>query len=133
MQIISVDTQRVVSKLREKGFTQKQAEGLLEAVQEIDLSNISTKSDARDIKLELQSFRQEMRFEREVDRKEMRHEMLAFQHKTDGQFDNINSRLEILQKSMENSSIRVKTDLLMWFMPLILGLYGLIVVNFYLR
>jgi hypothetical protein len=99
---------------------------LLEAVQEIDLSNIATKSDTKDIKVELQSFRQEMRFEREADRKEMRSEREA--DRTKAQNDR-----EVLYKTIENSGLKTRTDLLMWFMPLILGLYGLIVVNFYLR
>lgn len=126
MQIISVDTRRVVSKLREKGFTQKQAEGLLEAVQEIDLSNVATKSDVKELHSDMQLFRQEMKSE-----------MQAFKNKMDGQLEGIDkkmdSQFEILKRSIENGHLKVKTDLVMWFMPLILGLYGILVVHFYLR
>ena len=48
------DTHRLMTHLTERGFSTQQAEALIEAVQEIDLSEVATKQDVTLIKHELE-------------------------------------------------------------------------------
>ncbi len=43
------DTYKVVTLLKERGFTKKQAEGIMEAVQEVTISGVATKDDLHDL------------------------------------------------------------------------------------
>jgi len=43
MQTLVIDTYKVITRLQQKGFTKDQAEALVSAAQEIDLSGIATK------------------------------------------------------------------------------------------
>lgn len=45
MKTITLDTHKFVQLLEKKGFTREQAEGLVEAVKEIDASELVTKKD----------------------------------------------------------------------------------------
>ena len=53
MATIAVDTYKTVTRLQERGFTKQQAEALVEAAQEIDLSAFATKADIKDLKDDL--------------------------------------------------------------------------------
>ena len=48
MQTLVVDTNGVVKKLEQRGFSRAQAEGIAEALQELDTSNLVTKADLKD-------------------------------------------------------------------------------------
>jgi len=48
MAVIS-DTHRLINALTERGFSEKQAEAITGAIQQIDLSNVSTKADLKDL------------------------------------------------------------------------------------
>src|ERR1700730_12406744 len=43
MQTLVIDTNKLITRLQQKGFTKDQAEALMAAAQEIDLSGIATK------------------------------------------------------------------------------------------
>jgi uncharacterized caspase-like protein len=43
MQTLVIDTYKVITRLQQKGFTKDQAEALISAAQEIDLSGLATK------------------------------------------------------------------------------------------
>ena len=45
MQTLVVDTNGIVKKLEQRGFSRTQAEGITEALQELDASNLVTKND----------------------------------------------------------------------------------------
>ena len=49
MSAITIDSYRIVNILKERGFSQQQAEGLAEAIRSISLENVSTKSDVQAI------------------------------------------------------------------------------------
>ncbi len=49
------DTYKVVTLLKERGFTKKQAEGIMEAVQEVTISGIATKEDLHKVETALRS------------------------------------------------------------------------------
>ena len=49
-----VDTHRLIEDLKSTyGFTNKQAEGVTEAIKRIDLNHLSTKQDLRELELRL--------------------------------------------------------------------------------
>jgi hypothetical protein len=48
MQTLVIDTNGIVKKLEAKGFSRTQAEGITEAVKELDTSTLATKSDLND-------------------------------------------------------------------------------------
>ena len=50
---IVLDTRRLVEKLKQRGFTEQQATGITEAFQEIDLNQMATKADLRELELSL--------------------------------------------------------------------------------
>lgn len=50
---IVLDTHKLIERLKKSGFSQQQAKGITEALQEIDLSQLSTKADLRDLELRL--------------------------------------------------------------------------------
>lgn len=53
MKSITVDTHKVITSLQQRGFTREQAEGLVDAVREVDLSELATKADIRVIEARL--------------------------------------------------------------------------------
>jgi len=50
---ILLDTHRLISNLKQHGFTEDQATGITEAVQQIDLTQLATKGDVREIEMRL--------------------------------------------------------------------------------
>lgn len=50
-----LDSHRLIETLKGRGFTIKQAEGISDALQEIDLSQLSTKTDVADLRSELRA------------------------------------------------------------------------------
>jgi hypothetical protein len=53
MQTLVIDTYKVVTRLQQKGFSKDQAEALVSAAQEIDLSALATKNDLNNLKLDM--------------------------------------------------------------------------------
>jgi hypothetical protein len=47
---IALDTYKIISRLQQKGFTKEQAEALVSAAEEIDLSAFATKEDIKDLR-----------------------------------------------------------------------------------
>ena len=47
---LHLDTYKVVQLLQGKGYTKKEAEGFIEAIQEISLTGVATKQDILDLK-----------------------------------------------------------------------------------
>ena len=45
MRTLVVDTNGIVKKLEQRGFSRAQAEGIIEALKELDTSSLATKSD----------------------------------------------------------------------------------------
>lgn len=50
---ILIDTQRLVTSLKKRGFTEDQALGITDALREIDLSALATKGDIRELELRI--------------------------------------------------------------------------------
>lgn len=69
------DTYKVIKLLQEKGYTKEEAEGFIEAVQEIRLSGVSTKQDIQDLK---EATRQDIQDLKE-EIQNTKNEMLKFQ------------------------------------------------------
>jgi len=66
MAISSVDTHEIVKDLKNAGFTDEQAEAVTRAVkkaQDIDLSNLATKTDLAELRTELRTKIAELRTE----------------------------------------------------------------------
>lgn len=53
MQTLVIDTYKIVTRLQQKGFSKDQAEALVSAAQEIDLSAFVTKNDLNNLKLDM--------------------------------------------------------------------------------
>lgn len=47
------DTHKLVAKLQQRGFSAQQAEGISEALRELDATALATKSDLQEIKIDL--------------------------------------------------------------------------------
>lgn len=47
------DTHRLIAKLQQRGFSAQQAEGITEAIREIDASALATKADIQGLKISL--------------------------------------------------------------------------------
>ena len=47
------DTHKLIAKLQQKGFSPQQAEGITDALKEVDASALVTKSDLQEVKLDL--------------------------------------------------------------------------------
>jgi hypothetical protein len=54
MQTLVIDTNGIVKKLEQRGFSRSQAEGITEALKELDTSSLSTKADLKDLRLDLE-------------------------------------------------------------------------------
>ena len=50
---LHLDTYKIVKLLQEKGYTEAQAEGFMQAIQEITLSGVATKQDIADVREEM--------------------------------------------------------------------------------
>ena len=48
MQTLVIDTNGIVKKLEQRGFSRTQAEGITEALKELDTSTLATKADLED-------------------------------------------------------------------------------------
>jgi hypothetical protein len=53
---IPVDTYRLVNLLRERGFTEQQAGGVVEVIQKIDLDALATKGDLKTSELSTKEY-----------------------------------------------------------------------------
>ena len=53
MQTLVIDTNGIVKKLEQRGFSRAQAEGITEALKELDISTLATRSDLREFELQL--------------------------------------------------------------------------------
>ncbi len=53
MTSLPLDTHRLVNALKDRGFNEQQAAAVTEAIQEIDLTHVATKSDLREIELRM--------------------------------------------------------------------------------
>jgi hypothetical protein len=47
------DTQKLVAKLQQRGFSAQQAEGITEALRELDATDLATKNDLQELKVDL--------------------------------------------------------------------------------
>jgi hypothetical protein len=47
------DTHKLIAKLQQKGFSAQQAEGITDAIKEVDASALVTKTDLQEVKLDL--------------------------------------------------------------------------------
>ena len=47
------DTHKLIASLQKRGFSAQQAEGITEAIREIDASALATKADLRELKIDL--------------------------------------------------------------------------------
>ena len=47
------DTHKLIAKLQQRGFSALQAEGITEAIKEIDASTLATKADLQELKVSL--------------------------------------------------------------------------------
>ena len=47
------DTQKLVAKLQQHGFSAQQAEGITQALRELDASDLATKNDLQELKVDL--------------------------------------------------------------------------------
>ena len=56
MQSLVVDTNSVIKKLEQRGFSRAQAEGITEALKELDASSLATKTDLKDLEIRLYKF-----------------------------------------------------------------------------
>jgi hypothetical protein len=54
MPSVPVDSYRLVTLLKERGFTEAQAGGIVEVLQEVDLSNFATRWDLKEMELSLE-------------------------------------------------------------------------------
>jgi hypothetical protein len=50
---VLIDTHRLVTNLKKRGFTEDQAAGITDAIQELDLTQLSTKQDLRELELRM--------------------------------------------------------------------------------
>lgn len=48
MQTLVIDTNGITKKLEQRGFSRSQAEGITEALKELDVSTLAAKADIRD-------------------------------------------------------------------------------------
>lgn len=46
---VVLDTHRLIERLRKQGFSEQQAEGIAEALQDIDLERLATKADLKEL------------------------------------------------------------------------------------
>ena len=51
MQSLVIDTNSVIKKLEQRGFSRAQAEGITEALKELDASSLATKTDLNDLEI----------------------------------------------------------------------------------
>jgi hypothetical protein len=56
MQTLVIATNGIVKKLEQRGFSRTQAEGITEALKELDVSTLSTKADLKDLELRLYKY-----------------------------------------------------------------------------
>ena len=99
--MITVDTHHVMKTLEAHGYAADQAEGFVRVIQELNLDRFATRDDIYD------------RFTR-LDRR------------LDERFTALDESLNHRLKGLETG---VKYDVLKWVVPLILGLYGLVIFN----
>ena len=53
MATITFDTYKAVTSLKSRGFSEDQAKGMIETLQEIDMSEFASKEDLNDLRLDM--------------------------------------------------------------------------------
>ena len=56
MQTLVIDTNGIIKKLEQRGFSRAQAEGIAEALSTVDASELASKSDLKDLELRLYKY-----------------------------------------------------------------------------
>ena len=56
MQTLVIDTNGIVKKLEARGFSRAQAEGITEALKELDTSTLATKADLRELEMRIYKY-----------------------------------------------------------------------------
>lgn len=111
-----IDTYSIAKRLQAKGYSEQQAEGFIEAFQDISTDRLADKSDIAAVRQEIKGQGQELRQEMQ----ELRQEM-----KDQGQ----EIRQEI--QSLKTSILEVRYDILKWMIPLMFGIYGLVIFKLF--
>lgn len=76
---LHLDTYKVVKLLQTKGYTEAEAEGFIQAIQEITLSGVATKSDLIETRIDLKQEIIDLRSELKQEINDLRNDMLKFQ------------------------------------------------------
>jgi hypothetical protein len=56
MQTLVIDTNGIVKKLEQRGFSRTQAEGITEVLKELDVSPLTTKADLRQLEMRIYKY-----------------------------------------------------------------------------
>ena len=75
MTAIAFDTYKLIAKLRSRGFSEEQAIGINEAIQEIDLSTVASKADIQEVRNELSDVKTELKNDIQQVKTELKAEM----------------------------------------------------------
>lgn len=94
---LHLDTHRIVKNLESRGFTEEQAEGGLQAIEEIRLVGVSTKEDIANIRQDLKQTEQSLRQDFQQIEKSLR---LDFQHLRDDGKSELNALRTEMYKAL---------------------------------
>lgn len=77
---LNLDTHRVVKHLESKGYTEEQAEGFIEAIEEISLIGVATKEDFNVLNTKIDALGRDLEKKIADSRHELKQEIAEVQH-----------------------------------------------------
>jgi len=118
---MTFDTYQLIKELKQSGFNEIQAEGLSSAFKEIQttqLENLATKSDIKELRLEIQRFEsavkadsQRLESEVKTDLKEVKADLQRLESELKGDLQKLESELKADLKENKNDLKSVESEL----------------------
>lgn len=75
--MLHLDTHKTIKLLKEHGYTESQAEGMVNVIQEVTVSRVATREDVQEVRNEIQEVRNEVQ-ELKIAMHSIKNEMLKF-------------------------------------------------------
>ncbi|MEM6628855.1 MAG: coiled-coil domain-containing protein [Bacteroidota bacterium] len=123
---LHLDTYKVVKLLQEKGYSKKEAEGFIEAIQEITLSGVATKQDISDVRKEIQIVQSELKEDISDVRKEI--QIIRSELKTD--IADVRQEIQDVRLELKGDIANLKNETLKFLMVQTVAIVGVMVALF---
>ncbi len=122
---IAFDTHRFVKRLKEGGFTERQAETLADEQVSLLNANLATKADIADVKADIEKVKLATKADIEVLRLETKADIEALRLATKADIEAVKGDIEALRLETKADIEAIKADLIRWMVGMMVAMTGI--------